>query len=383
MKRIHKLKDVCGHSWLINYLENKLKLGTLPHFIIFDGCEGIGKTTIADILAIRLAYGENPDPEIEKMVIDDHKSTDLIKKFVMSVDGGKETAKEVLAEMTSSFVKSNKVIICDECHGMSVAAQDVFLDQSEFLKGNVYLLMMTTDPQLLKPTLRSRATSIHLQPLKTSEMLQLLNREVAENNLNVQGGEQTLRMIANWSENKPRTALSVLNAFSNGESVSEGMIRELVGYMDIDEVLPICQGLSGSMVDGLATISDMNVSNSLIAIVMEFLRIKIGKHSYRLKMSDHVKIMDALNSVTEEQLTMFLYGLTSQPILTKTTVINSFIKAHKNFNSMFHNSSKEVLSMEVAQRNEVSRLNEVTSNEVIQAPTIDMLLNAGSIIQEQ
>ena len=54
MKRPETFDDIKGHPWLVNYLTDHLVKGTLPHFIILEGQEGLGKTSIADLLALYL-----------------------------------------------------------------------------------------------------------------------------------------------------------------------------------------------------------------------------------------------------------------------------------------------------------------------------------------
>lgn len=376
MSRIHNFSDFVGHDWLKNYLQSKISKGTLPHFLIIDGQEGLGKTSVADLIAVTLVYGDNPSDEILSHVIDNRHSTDAIKKFVMSVEGGKEMAKTVLAEIKTNIMVSTKVLILDECHAMSDAAQDVFLSELEYLPKNVYVIMLTTELGKLKPTLKSRAVPIHLDPLKLSDTMTILKREVMERNLEVQGGDATLRLIAEWSENKPRTALSVLSAFNN-ESVSTDTIKALIGYMDTESVIQLLQMLSGPVIYGIDYISSMQVSESLIPIVTEFIKVKSGMHSYKLKFSDARNANSLLSNVSMEQLTTFLYGITSHERLTRKVILNSFLRAHKGYEEVLKEDKKVLLE---AERNIRSDNTEITNANTMTAPTLDSLLITGKIV---
>ena len=76
----------------------------------------------------------------------------------MSINGGKDTAKEVEANLSLGLSGlDKKVIILDEAHDMSDAAQEAFLVSTEYLPKGVYLFMCTTDSLNLKATLKSRA----------------------------------------------------------------------------------------------------------------------------------------------------------------------------------------------------------------------------------
>lgn len=383
MHRLRSFDDIVGHGWLTDILRKHLMNETLPHFLIFEGPEGLGKTSIADLLAINLVYGnEVSDERTEaiKYVIDGNNSNDYIKKFKLSVDGGKEVAKDVLAELTNTFnLKRNKVVICDECHNLSAAAQDVFLSDTEFMKSNVYLIMLTTDVQVLRASLRSRATSFHLYPLKRAEMLQVLKREVAERRLNVQHEDIVLSMICDWCEYKPRTGLKILEAFADGSAVSGDTIRQMIGAIDVDDVLPLLTALGGSMTFGLSYIADIPINNTLIDMVVECVKLKTGSQSYKLKMDQITKVKQALNDLPVDNLVEFLYGLTGQQPLTKTVIINAFLRAHVSRGMLGQENTRFMLSQELSQKAEVQR--DVVVSKHTKAPGIDDLLARAAVIE--
>ncbi len=200
MKRIDSFDKLMGHDWLATYFQNQIRENTLKHFIIIEGQEGLGKTSLADLIALSLVYGLDDSPEKQhayNTVVCNKVSNEYIKKFELSVDGGKDAAKEVLAEMHNTFaLKRNKVIICDECHNLSDAAQDVFLSDTEYTSNNIYLIMLTTNVERLKPSLRSRALPIHMNPLKQSDMVKLLKIATNERRLNIQNQDVALAMLA-------------------------------------------------------------------------------------------------------------------------------------------------------------------------------------------
>ena len=345
MNRVHTFDEVVGHSDLVIYLKSNLERGTLPHFLLFDGLEGLGKTTLADLTAIYLAYGPNPSSDIVHEVIDNHHSTDLVKRFIMSVDGGKEAAKQVLAEMTTSFNGNRtKVIICDECHGLSAQGQDVFLDASEFLDKNTYLIMLTTDPQSLKPTLRSRALNLHLPRLSLSDMVTLLAREARHAGVNAP--MDVLQLIARWADGKPRAGLQLVNAFSAGQTLDIKTIHTLVGYLSAQEVLPILTAMNGNLLDGITYISDMRLTDGLVDVVCEMLRVKTGRPSYRFKMQEAVQIRDTLLNVDEEQIITFLYDITAEYPITRTTILHAFLDASHAYKNMKDLSTTDELAIE-------------------------------------
>ncbi len=382
MKRPSSFQEIKGHDWLIRYLIDHIKKGTLAHFIIFEGPEGLGKTSISDLVALSLVYGLNDSEENTKAyeeVVVNNRSNDNIKRFACSVDGGKDVAKIIKDEMNTTFtVKGPKVLICDECHGLSEAAQDVFLSETEFLSKDVYILMLTTEAHKLKASLRSRAVPIHLNPLKRSDMITVLKQEVADKQLNIQQEDIVLGMIADWAECKPRAGLNILNAFSSGSSVSANTIRNLIGSLDVSDVLPLLSSLSGSLTFGLSYIAEMQINESLVNVVIECINIKDGQGSYKVKLNELKQIKDSLINVTTQQLVTFLYGITKTERLSRRTLINAYINAHSFKESISKPDTRDTKSAEMVQRSNIQLSIE---HEALQkAPTFEDLIPNSSVI---
>lgn len=383
MNRPKHFEDIKGHTWLVQYLKEHIQKGTLHHFIILNGPEGLGKTSLADLIALSLVYGLEDSPEREEAyntVVVNKSYNNNIKRFECSVDGGKDVARLIKDEMNSTFnVKGPKVIICDECHGLTDQAQDVFLAQTEYIDDNVYILMLTTEINKLKASLRSRAVPIHLSPLKQSDMVNVLRTEVQRKRLHVQNEDIVLNMIAEWSGCKPRTGLNILNAFGDGSAVSANVVRELIGYLEVADILPLLSSLSGSMTFGLNYISEMTINNSIVNLVIECINVKSGNASYKLKVADVKSVRDNLVNVSVDQLVTFLFGITRHPNLNRSDIINAYISAHANRKTLLENDNTEVMAAENIQRANVA-LKE-TTHTLMKAPTLSDLLIDSTIIE--
>lgn len=387
LKRPHSFEDIIGHATVKRYFKERLEKGTLPQFIILEGPEGLGKTSLAEVIAVTVNYGFGDSAEKTKAikeVIDSRHSIDCIKKYNMAKDSGKDTAKEVLAELNPAMsTTGRKVIICDECHAISEAAQDVFLVDTEYIPKNTYLIMCTTDKSKLKSTLLSRAVTIPLNQLTTQEMVEVLENEVSVRNLTIQGGEQVLRMIAEWADNKPRKALNILNAFGNNEKVSTDMVREFIGYLDMSEVLPLITSLAGSMTYGLTYIGEMRLSDSLVDLVVEMLRVKMGQPSYKMSIEDYHNVKRQLENVPEECVMKFLHKIAGLPKITRAGLISAFTYSHVAYDRMFKEGEARQSILLEEQSQKVSNMSlapDVSVNQKSQAPTLDDLLANSSII---
>ena len=384
LKRPHTFDDIIGHEVFKKYFIERIKRGTLPQFIVLEGPEGLGKTSIAEVIAITVNYGFGDSPQKTKAiqeVIDNRHSIDCVKKFNMAKDSGKDTAKEVLAELSPSMsTTGRKVVICDESHAIVESAQDVFLVETEYIPKNTYLIMCTTDKSKLKATLLSRAVCIPLSALTTSQMVQVLKKEAASRNLTIQGGDTMLRIIAEWADNKPRAALNILNAFGENDVVSTEMVREFIGSMDISENLPLVNSLAGSLTYGLTFISEMKFSDGLVDSLVEVLRIKMGQPSYKVSLEQYQDAKRKLENVPEEAIMKLLHSVAGAPKLNRATMVSAYISAHMSYERIF-NSGREVLVEEQTQKLASRSLApDVKSHEHIKAPTLDdMLANSNPI----
>lgn len=384
LKRPHTFDDIIGHEVFKKYFIERIKRGTLPQFIVLEGPEGLGKTSIAEVIAVTVNYGFDDSPQKTKAiqeVIDNRHSIDCIKKFNMAKDSGKDTAKEVLAELSPSMsTTGRKVVICDESHAIVESAQDVFLVETEYIPKNTYLIMCTTDKSKLKATLLSRAVCIPMSALTTSQMVQVLKKEAASRNLTIQGGDTMLRIIAEWADNKPRAALNILNAFGENDVVSTEMVREFIGSMDISEILPLVTSLAGSITYGLTFISEMKFSDGLVDLLVEVLRIKMGQPSYKVSLEQYQDAKRKLENVPEEAIMKLLHSVAGAPKLNRATMVSAYISAHMSYERIF-NSGREVLVEEQTQKLASRSLApDVKSHEHIKAPTLDdMLANSNPI----
>ena len=377
-KKPTSFDDIVGHKNLIEFLRDHLSKGTLPQFIIFEGDEGLGKSSFAKLLALELM---GRDPQVLKRVIQENKSTESVLLYNMSINGGKDTAKEVEANLSLGLSGlDRKVIILDEAHDMSEAAQETFLVSTEYLPKGVYLFMCTTDSLNLKATLKSRAFTLHLQHLTQADMVSLLTRYVRDRGLRLQAEASTIQMIAAWADGKPRIALNLIEGFAPGSAVSSATIKEFIDYLSVDDVLPVLSCLSGSMTQGLSVISEMKLNGSLVPILVEILKVKSGMASFKLSLTDVHRIRAQLNGVSVETLTKFIYLVAALPKLSRTGLISAFLQSHTDRSFLSSPPPKtEVLQSEMQQKLSAPTQDIAEASRPC-APSISELLQRGVVL---
>ena len=377
-KKPTSFDDIVGHKNLIEFLRDHLSKGTLPQFIIFEGDEGLGKSSFAKLLALELM---GRDPQVLKRVIQENKSTESVLLYNMSINGGKDTAKEVEANLSLGLSGlDRKVIILDEAHDMSEAAQETFLVSTEYLPKGVYLFMCTTDSLNLKATQKSRAFTLHLQHLTQADMVSLLTRYVRDRGLRLQAEASTIQMIAAWADGKPRIALNLIEGFAPGSAVSSATIKEFIDYLSVDDVLPVLSCLSGSMTQGLSVISEMKLNGSLVPILVEILKVKSGMASFKLSLTDVHRIRAQLNGVSVETLTKFIYLVAALPKLSRTGLISAFLQSHTDRSFLSSPPPKtEVLQSEMQQKLSAPTQDIAEASRPC-APSISELLQRGVVL---
>lgn len=385
-KKITKFEDVIGNPNTVQFIKDHLNRGTLPTRLIFEGEEGLGKTSLAKLIAMGVNCTGATKPcyccenckAIAKTVIEDGKDLDCVKVYNMSVDSGKDAAKEVKANLTATMSSTGKrVVICDEAHGMSDAAQDVFLVDMEYLPKNTYLVFCTTDSQNLKKTLKSRSLTIRLKRPKKSELVNLLSELTVRNHLTVQGGLATLSLIADWAECKPRKAINLLEGFGTDAKVSTATVKEFIDYVSVDDIVPILDALSGSLTAGLAYAQEVTLNPSIIDLISDVLTIKVGSACFKFSADDLRKVKTYLNNISEETLIIFLKELTSHPTLTRSAFVSALLSAHP-LGRKLETYDPTVLQDELVQKSEVPTSVAPKSQGVAKAPKFDQLLKGAN-----
>jgi hypothetical protein len=343
----------------------------LPQFIIIDGAEGLGKTSLGQLIANALA----PSP-----LIFQNKSTTNVKLFNMSIDGGKDAAKEVVSFINSPLIAAPRIVLMDEAHGLTAAAQDAFLVDTEYLPKDAYIILMTTNVSNLRDTLKSRAFQVHLSPLSQSDIMLILKRFCTQQGLRIQGGDSTLQIIAGWSAGKPRAALNLLSGFGKNTAVSANTIKEFIGYTDITVSLPIARFLGDSLIQGIAYLQEIRPSQCILEHFVELLRIKQGLGSIKFSLDDTIAAKSAVENTSQDSLIKFTYEIAALPTLTTSGLIAAFIHSHPMFDTLFTTtkSNEELMREELPfiQKSE----NTLTADSP--APTLWSVLKNSAVVED-
>ena len=241
--------DVVGQSHVLTALANGLSLGRLHHAYLFSGTRGVGKTTIARLLAkgLNCLQGVTATPcgECENCrEIEAGRFVDLIEIDAASRTKVEDT-RELLDNVQYAPTRGRfKVYLIDEVHMLSRHSFNALLKTLEEPPEHVKFLLATTDPQKLPVTILSRCLQFHLKALDTQQISAQLEHILQQENIEVEAS--ALPLIARAAAGSLRDALSLLDqAIALGEGkVVQAAVTTMLGSLDHAIPLALIQALS-------------------------------------------------------------------------------------------------------------------------------------------
>ena len=236
--KLHNLKDVIGQTQLIRWLESMSDKDRLPKVLLLAGKPGIGKSSIAKILACEVSCKGHEDilNQTKKAVIDNNKNTSSVKLYNMSNLKSQEAVLEVRADLTVGLSETGrKVIILDEAHGMSDAAQDALLVAFETLPENVWVIICSTDVAQFRDAFLSRCIIRNLLPLTARELKELAKREINDLGLLFAIPQNmVMAYIMSYCGTEPRRMINLLMSLDNSEPVTK---EDLIAATNLEIVI--------------------------------------------------------------------------------------------------------------------------------------------------
>lgn len=195
--RPRRLEDVAGQPEAVKVLRKYLKSDTLPHAILFTGESGTGKTTMARILAERVAGKD---------------AFSIQELDCAAVDKPMETIRAIKEQAQYKPMGGRAAVwIMDEFQALSRAGftQQACLTMLEKEKGRAYFFLCTTDPPKIIPTVRNRCVEIKTRLLDLSELVELVTGVALKENVPL--SEKATGRIADMALGSPRRALVLLD----------------------------------------------------------------------------------------------------------------------------------------------------------------------------
>src|SRR5512141_2469845 len=234
--RPQKFSDVIGQDHVTRTLKHAIEQGRIAHGYIFSGHRGIGKTTIARILAMALncRSADHPVPEpcgvCDSCVeIRQGNAVDVIEIDAATNRGIDEIRELREAARYRPARDRFKVYILDEAHQITEAAFNALLKTLEEPPEHVIFMLATTQPEDIPQTIRSRCQHFSFHAVKFDEIVKQL-RDIAGQE-NIPADDNALAMLAESGDGSMRDALSIMDQAIAccGERLTADTVRQLVG----------------------------------------------------------------------------------------------------------------------------------------------------------
>ncbi len=248
--------DLKGQEHVVQALSNALTQGRLHHAYLLTGTRGVGKTTLARILAkcLNCETGVTATPCGTCSActqIDAGRFVDLLELDAAS-NTGVDNMREVLDNAQyAPTVGRYKVYIIDEVHMLSKPAFNSMLKTLEEPPAHVKFILATTDPQKIPVTVLSRCLQFNLKPMPPALVAQHLGEVLAQENVSTEPA--ALSMLARAAAGSMRDALSLTDqaiAYGSGRIEAAG-VEAMLGTVRRDYLFDLLDALAAHDGDAL------------------------------------------------------------------------------------------------------------------------------------
>jgi DNA polymerase III subunit gamma/tau len=265
--RPQKFSDVIGQEHVTQTLKNAIEQERIAHGYIFSGHRGIGKTTVARILAMALNCRSAAQPVLEPCGVCDScteiragNSVDVIEIDAATNRGIDEIRELREAARYRPARDRYKVYILDEAHQITDAAFNALLKTLEEPPGHVIFMLATTQPEDIPQTIRSRCQHFSFRAVKFEDILGQL-RDIAGKE-NIPADEDALALLAEAGDGSLRDALSILDQAiaSTADRLTLDSVRRLIGTAPAGALERVMQAVAESSSEKILLLVDELIS---------------------------------------------------------------------------------------------------------------------------
>ncbi len=242
--RPNTFSDVSGQEHIVRTFKNALLNDKMSHAYLFSGPRGVGKTTIARIIAKGINCANYPvsEPceECENcLAITQNATTDIIEVDAAS-HNGVEDIKNILSNVNLMPTSCKyKVYIIDEVHMLSMNAFNALLKTLEEPPSHVIFILATTEPHKIPATIHSRCQRFEFRGITIDKIVNRLLSVCEDNNIKVE--KEALITIAEHVDGGMRDALSILDqviSYTDNE-IKLSDIHEILGTVSNDSLVEL------------------------------------------------------------------------------------------------------------------------------------------------
>jgi len=289
--RPQTFEEVVGQDHVTRTLRNAILADRVAHALLFSGPRGVGKTSVARIMAKAMNCGNGPTPSPCNVCQSCKEITEGISLDVFEIDGASNRGINEIRELRENikYAPSHgrfKIYIVDEVHMLTTEAFNALLKTLEEPPSHVLFFFATTEAHKIPITILSRCQRHSFKRIGIEDMVTSLKRISQEMSFHI--GDKSLALLAREAGGSMRDALSLLDqviAYSEG-SIGEAQVLDSLGAIDRRVVFDLASGLlAGNVIEALSLLEEVynhgHDLKRLYAQVLEHFRhllvLKMGK----------------------------------------------------------------------------------------------------------
>ena len=388
--------ELIGQEVVAETITNSIKANKIPNAYLFTGIRGVGKTTIARIVAKALnckngIEGIDDQKSCENCICESISNSNHID--VLELNGADKTSINDIRDLiefsryrpTSS---KYKIFIIDEVHQISSSAFNALLkileEPPEYLK----FILATTEVKKVPVTILSRCQRFDLTRIKTSELFSFIKKIKDKENGNI--SDEALRLIVKISEGSVRDALSLLDRalLTLDKNKQLGLVeaQKIFGYFDksqlIDLFYLILKGEEKKVIEIYRKIYDQGVEpkvfiTDFLEIIYYFKNINsltLESTNFSLNDEEFSKIKEISNDI-ENQVLILFWQFTIKTLDELDIVSNQNLSLEMFLVRLVHLSGIKKKDNNIKKKNLNNPISTSTNLDFREDKTIDQIKN--------
>ncbi|HET9722182.1 MAG TPA: DNA polymerase III subunit gamma/tau [Candidatus Saccharimonadales bacterium] len=260
--RPKKFSEVIGQEHITKTLENAIRAGKISHAYLFTGPKGVGKTSVARILAHEVNQLTYKDDSIHLDIIEIDAASNR------RIDEIRELRERVRIAPTSA---KYKVYIIDEVHMLTREAFNALLKTLEEPPSHCIFILATTEAHKLPDTIISRTQRFEFKPVGPAKASKHLGYIAKNEKIDI--NPEALDLLAEFGDGSFRDSISYLDQLStHGSKITEAQVREVLGLPTAQQIDKLIESLMNSdpkeLLENLGDIKDQGVNAAAVAAVL-------------------------------------------------------------------------------------------------------------------
>ncbi len=271
--RSQRFDDVVGQNAIAHTLKNAIRTDRVAHAYLFTGTRGVGKTTMARILAKSLNCLSTGEPTIEPclkcdscVAVNTGEDIDVIE-----IDGASNTSVEDVRELRGNAIYRPararfKIYIIDEVHMLSISAFNALLKILEEPPSHVKFIFATTEPHKVPATIQSRCQRFDFANISPADIIAQLKKILTEEKIKFE--DDCIIALARLANGSMRDALSLVDQLisTGAEKLTVNMFEEFLGQPNKEKIYELLEKVGSSDAAAALVCLDALLSSGLSCI---------------------------------------------------------------------------------------------------------------------